>query len=72
MKHEEGYREPTDREIEFDIPAGMEFELSTMRGWIVGTYPEVLDKNTQLDEFGDDYGMKLAHAVIRVKINPPA
>lgn len=70
MKMEPGYRKITDQEFEVDIPNGMEFELYTMRGWVKGTYPEVLDKNEQLEEFGDDYMMKLAHAITRIKINP--
>ena len=70
MKQEEGYRNITDHEFEVDIPNGMEFELYTMRGWIKGKYPAVLNQNPQLDEFGDDHMQKLAHAITRIKIQP--
>lgn len=57
------YREPTMEEC----MNGLEFELMTMRGWVKGFYPDVLNLNSQLDEFNGDDGMKLAHAITRVK-----
>lgn len=61
---------PTHRTPSFEelFETGMEFELCTPRGWVSGTYPTVLDKNPELDEFGDDYEQKLAHAICRVPI----
>lgn len=58
------YREPSMEEV----MEGLEFELLTPKGWVVGTYPYILSENRELDEFNGDDGMKLAHAITRVKI----
>jgi len=68
MKHQDGYRDITDHEFEVEIPAGKEFDLYTHSGWVTGKYPDILDKNPELNEFGSDNMMKLAHARTRVKI----
>lgn len=57
------YREATLEEC----ISGVEFELYTWNGWVKGKYPEVLKENKDLDEFGDDNEMKLAHAITRIK-----
>lgn len=49
-----------------DIWLGYEMEIATMTGWVSGKFPEILKVNNQLDEFGNDDLMKLAHAIIRV------
>lgn len=57
------YREPSMDEC----INGLEFELLTPTGWVRGFYPEILDKNRELNKFEDNYEMKLAHAITRVK-----
>lgn len=63
MFDKEIYREP---EME-ECMEGLEFELLTPKGWVTGFYPDVLNKNRELDEFNGDDEMKLAHAITRVK-----
>lgn len=45
---------------------GYEMEINTWNGWKRGTFPEILKENKELDEYGNDDIMKLAHAHIRV------
>lgn len=61
------YREPSFDEC---LQPGFEFEIAAWvpGGWVKGTYPSVLDKIHELDEFGNDYEQKLAHAIVRVAI----
>ncbi len=66
MFDESIYREPTEEEC----LSGVEFEIYTYSGWVMGTYPSILLKNKELDEFGDDNEMKLAHAITRLLKSP--
>lgn len=49
---------------EFHI--GYECEISTRTIWKSGKFPEILELNSELDEFGKDSLMKAAHAILRV------
>lgn len=45
---------------------GYECEISTPTIWKSGKFPEILELNSELDEFGKDSLMKAAHAILRV------
>ena len=49
-----------------DFHIGYECEISTPTIWKSGKFPEILELNSELDEFGKDSLMKAAHAILRV------
>lgn len=50
-----------------EVYVGYELELMTSdKGWVQGKFPEVLDKNHELDQFTDPF-IKLAHAIVRTR-----
>lgn len=49
-----------------DFHIGYECEISTPTIWKSGKFPEILELNSELDEFGKDSLMKTAHAILRV------
>ena len=49
-----------------DFHIGYECEISTPTIWKSGKFPEILELNSELDEFGKDSFMKAAHAILRV------
>ena len=49
-----------------DFHIGYECEISTPTRWKSGKFPEILELNSELDEFGKDSLMKTAHAILRV------
>ena len=49
-----------------DFHIGYECEINTSNGWKSGKFPEILELNGELDEFGKDSFMKAAHAILRV------
>ena len=49
-----------------DFHIGYECEIRTLTIWKSGKFPEILELNSELDEFGKDSLMKAAHAILRV------
>ena len=49
-----------------DFCIGYECEIRTPTRWKSGKFPEILELNSELDEFGKDSLMKTAHAILRV------
>ena len=49
-----------------DFCIGYECEIRTPTRWKSGKFPEILELNSELDEFGKDSLMKAAHAILRV------
>ena len=49
-----------------DFCIGYECEICTPTRWKSGKFPEILELNSELDEFGKDSLMKTAHAILRV------
>ena len=49
-----------------DFHIGYECEIRTPTIWKSGKFPEILELNSELDEFGKDSLMKAAHAILRV------
>ena len=49
-----------------DLHIGYECEISTPTIWKSGKFPEILELNSELDEFSKDSLMKAAHAILRV------
>ena len=49
-----------------DFHIGYECEISTPTIWKSGKFPEILELNSELDEFSKDSLMKAAHAILRV------
>ncbi len=62
MENKDKYYTPTESEFYNEF----EFELQTMTGWAQGSFPDLLDKNNELDQY-ECYIMKLAHSITRVK-----
>jgi hypothetical protein len=60
---ENKYFKPDWKDITLE---GYEIELDTWNGWVRGTFPEVLEKNSELDEYSPDDLQKLAHGIYRV------
>lgn len=50
-----------------DMRIGYECEMQTNNGYIKGVYPDILECNTELNEFGKDSLMKAAHAILRTE-----
>ena len=49
-----------------DFHIGYECEINTSNGWKSGKFPEILELNSELDEFDKNSFMKAAHAILRV------